>query len=163
MAMILQLTKQLSLRPQLSCLQCVTLTQFTKSDVECWLDLRDLCFADEPVRVRKWTYDDVVTEFFHRWWWNPDRMWLARDEAQRLIGSVTLAMRGEPGSAKPVAHWLMVSPPWRRRGIGRLLMAHLEAAVWDTGYREISLETHGAWKAAGRFYETLGYRPNDIS
>jgi GNAT superfamily N-acetyltransferase len=107
-----------------------------------------------------------MEEFLHRWWWKPQWMWLAEaetdpagDQAQKpLVGSVTLAMRGEPDRAWPVVHWLMVHPRWRRRGIGRLLMAHLEAAAWEAGYCEVRLETHAGWEAAARFYETLGYR-----
>src|SRR5690606_445437 len=103
-------------------------------------------------------------EFLQKWWWNPARMWLAEVKtitggSLRLAGSVTLAMRGEPAGAKPVVHWLMVSPDARRQGLARVLMSHLETAAWDAGYRQIWLETHAAWQAARRFYEALGYEP----
>ena len=68
-------------------------------------------------------------------------------------------MRGEPGSAKPVVHWLMVHPRWRRRGIAKCLMAHLELAAWNAGHRAIYLETHTAWQAAAEFYSAMGYQP----
>jgi GNAT superfamily N-acetyltransferase len=55
----------------------------------------------------------------------------------------------------------MVHPAWRRRGVGRLLIAHLESAAYTTGYRQIWLETHAAWDAAARFYESLGFRAAD--
>jgi ribosomal protein S18 acetylase RimI-like enzyme len=54
-------------------------------------------------------------------------------------------------------HWLIVRSNWRRHGVGRLLMAHLETAAWDAGYREVWLETHVAWEAAVKFYRSLGY------
>jgi GNAT superfamily N-acetyltransferase len=69
-----------------------------------------------------------------------------------------MAMRGEPANAHPVVHWLMVDPAWRRRGIGRLLLEHLETAAWGLGYREIFLETHAGWKAAANFYKSLGFQ-----
>ncbi len=89
-------------------------------------------------------------------------MWLAESTAAdhdttQLVGSVTLALRGAGPDARPVVHWLMVDPHWRRRGIGAWLMAELEAHCWDSGHRQIWLETHGDWREAARFYESLGY------
>lgn len=81
---------------------------------------------------------------------------------RQLIGAVTLSLRGTPDqsqAARPAVHWLVVHPRWRRRGIGKLLMMHLEAAAWNAGHREIFLETHAAWEDAVQFYQTLGYRP----
>ena len=68
-------------------------------------------------------------------------------------------MRGQPATAKPVVHWLMVAPSARRQGIARALLSHLETTAWNAGHREIYLETHAAWQNATRFYESLGYRP----
>jgi GNAT superfamily N-acetyltransferase len=51
----------------------------------------------------------------------------------------------------------MVSPEVRRRGVGRLLLATLEAAAWSQGERELTLETHADWSAALRLYEACGY------
>ena len=58
-----------------------------------------------------------------------------------------------------MVHWLLVDPRWRRRGIGRLLMSHLELAAWDDGWREMQLETHAGWAAAVAFYQSMGYEP----
>lgn len=74
------------------------------------------------------------------------------------IGTVTLALRGEGASATPVVHWLAVLPAWRRQGVGRLLLAHLERRAWQLGYRRVALETHAAWTAAVHLYEQAGYR-----
>jgi ribosomal protein S18 acetylase RimI-like enzyme len=53
--------------------------------------------------------------------------------------------------------WLMVDPDFRRRGIGRALLATLEASAWQSGERELVLETHADWSAAVRLYESFGY------
>ncbi len=37
-------------------------------------------------------------------------------------------------------------------------MAQLESLVWESGGREIALETHAAWSGAVDFYRALGYR-----
>ena len=63
--------------------------------------------------------------------------------------------RGKAPDDKPVVHWLGVLPSFRRTGIGRLLLAALEAAVWDAGGRQVWLETHGGWAEAARLYTRL--------
>lgn len=134
------------------------------SDIGLWLELRARCFADQTPAVRPWTHDDFAAEFLAKPWWSPERMWFA--EARDAIGSITWAMRGRRPNELPVIHWLMVAPPWRRRGVGRLLMRTLEAACWQAGHRQIGLETHAGWKQANSFYETLGYAagiPRDTS
>jgi GNAT superfamily N-acetyltransferase len=158
MTTVLQMTKRLESAPEVTSVGGVALRAFRPDDVAAWLALRDRAFARERVGVRAWAETDFRCEFQDRWWWRPQWMWLAENEERGLVGSVTLAMRGEPEAAKPVVHWLMVAPRWRRRGVGRLLLSHLEQAAWEAGYREIWLETHARWKAAVEFYEALGYR-----
>ena len=50
-------------------------------------------------------------------------------------------------------------PRERRKGIARLLVRHLEQLVWDSGRREIFLETHAGWTEANDFYRAHGYEP----
>jgi GNAT superfamily N-acetyltransferase len=132
-------------------------------DVERWLELRHRAFARQRVGVRTWSAADFAAEFLTKGWWMPERLWFAEtpapDGAPWTVGTVTLALRGTGTAARPVVHWLAVLPEWRRRGVARLLMAELEAAAWDAGYREIYLETHAGWTAAAGFYQELGYRP----
>lgn len=136
-------------------------------DVDLWLALRDRAFARQRLGVQQWNREDFEREFLSRPWWRPDQLWFAETNAfpqlpllaWQPVGTVTLALRGDGTHAKPVAHWLAVLPSGRRRGIGRLLMATLEACCWDAGQREVWLETHTAWSAAVAFYRTLGYRP----
>jgi GNAT superfamily N-acetyltransferase len=161
-----QLAKRLECRPAAEIERKATVRAFGgDADIAPWLDLRHRAFARERVGVREWTAADFRAEFTSRWWWRPDWMWLAEVDQnlsnaansppaeaagqKTLIGSVILAMRGEPAKARPVVHWLVVHPRWRRGGIARALMSHLEAAAWDAGHREIFLETHSAWVAGG--------------
>jgi GNAT superfamily N-acetyltransferase len=107
---------------------------------------------------------DFEQEFLAKPWWDPTRMWFAEPissdgaVASKPVGTATLALRGSGQVARPVVHWLAVLPDWRRQGIGRLLMATLEACAWEAGYRQVFLETHAEWQEAVRLYEQLGYR-----
>jgi GNAT superfamily N-acetyltransferase len=125
-------------------------------DIDVWLGLRERAFAAETPAVRPWSRADFAAEFLDKWWWSAERMWFA--EADGVIGSVTLGVRGRSPAATSVVHWLMVVPEWRRRGVGRLLVTCLERACWEQGERRTALESHTGWAVATAFYRSLGYR-----
>lgn len=140
----------------------VVRTMVLPEDVAAWLALRKWAMARQTPVVRPWSPDDFQAEMALKPWWRPERSWLAiagdvagHKPTASLVGSVTLAERKEA----PVVHWLLVDPAWRRRGVGRLLMSHLERAAWDAGRREVQLETHSGWAEAVRFYQSIGYEP----
>lgn len=168
MANVLHLYRTLSEPPAKPRLSGVALRHFAgPNDVAAWLEIRHRAFAREKVGVRQWTAADFEAEFLSKPWWSPERMWFAEAEmglsgllAPSPVGTITLAFRGSGPEAQPVIHWLAVLPPWRRRGVARLLLAALEKACWDAGYREVGLETHAGWTAAASFYEQAGYREN---
>ncbi len=164
MPIVQQLTKKLSARPTLPQIADVHLRHYAgRHDIPAWLELRRRAFSRQKVSLSDWDTADFEREFLEKPWWQPQAMWLA--EMQRLmmpreiVGTVTLARRGGATDDKPVVHWLAVLPRFRRLGIGHLLMASLEAAVWDGGERQIWLETHEAWVEAARLYRSLGYEP----
>jgi GNAT superfamily N-acetyltransferase len=129
-------------------------------DVVGWLALRDRAMADQMPRIRTWTESDFFSEMQSKSWWRNERTWLAaEDETAAPVGAVTLALREGVDSTIPVVHWLLVDPASRRRGVGRLLMSHLELAAWSDGWREIELETHAGWSDAVAFYYSMGYAP----
>jgi GNAT superfamily N-acetyltransferase len=171
MSSVLQLAHSLAIRPPRIEVPGVSLRTFSQADpgedVDRWLELRRQAFARERLGVRHWDRNDFQQEMLGKQWWHAGRTWLAEvdtavdtpDEArEHLIGAVTLAMRGTGEAAVPVVHWLIVRPPWRRRGVGRMLMATLEAECWDQGFRQVRLETHAGWRRAVQFYERLGYQ-----
>ena len=166
MSSILHLWRTLEIRPELPQIQGISLRTFRgPEDIDLWLELRHRSFAREKLGVRKWDRTDFESEFLAKSWWSPERLWFAETSPKLLagiptpVGSVALADRGAGATAQPVVHWLAVLSPWRRKGVGRLLMAALETYCWDHGHRRIGLETHSAWQSAAQFYEALGYRP----
>jgi len=164
MAHVLQLVRPMTSRPVAHGVANVRLRTFGQpDDVERWLELRHRAFARQRLGVRTWNAADFAAEFSTKSWWLPERLWFAETSAPggapTTVGTVTLALRGTGAAARPVVHWLAVLPEWRRRGVARMLMAELEAAAWDAGYRAVYLETHAGWTAAADFYHALGYRP----
>lgn len=165
MARVLQLSKTLIERPSLPEADWVAIRTFGgREDIPLWLELRRRAFALMKVGVRDWDQDDFRREFLAKPWWNRDHLWIAETtpaanapRPRTAIGTVTLASRGGGPQGLPVVHWLAVHPAWRRKGVGRILMATLEGCVWDSGGRRIALETHEDWRSAAEFYGSLGY------
>jgi GNAT superfamily N-acetyltransferase len=153
---VLHLSRRLTCQPEVAAVPGVVMRTFAgEPDVDAWLDVHKRSFSSQTPAVRTWTRADFEAVFRSKPWWSPDRMWLA--EAEGVVGSVTLALRGRVPSGRPVVHWLMVAPEWRRHGVGRCLMATLEAACWQAGYREVFVETHVGWTAAEAFYRAMEY------
>lgn len=58
-----------------------------------------------------------------------------------------------------VIHELAVSERYRRHGIGRALMEAAHAAARAAGVESLSLSHFAGNEVAGRFYDSMGYRP----
>ena len=137
------------------------------ADVKHWLALRSAAFAEFDAAGRPWTAEDFHREFTAKPWWHPERMWFAGEvlapgeppgaSAMSCCGTIALARAGRPPHDRVSVAWLMVAPAYRNRGIARALLATLEAAAWEAGERMLTLETHAAWTAAVRLYESAGY------
>lgn len=156
-----QLCRLLTAPPQCIAVAGVEVRPFEGSrDISGWIDLmRDAFVAADPP-MRPWTTADFEKHFLSHADRSPDEIFLACDGEYRLIGSVALRVRsGRDRKHIPAIHWLAVRPAWRRRGVARLLVAHLERVCWQRGMREIHLETHTGWHEAARFYEAIGYLP----
>jgi GNAT superfamily N-acetyltransferase len=161
MPAVLHFRRQLFRPPDVADVPGICVRSFSApDDVAAWLALRNSAMADQVPRVRPWSESDFFSEMQSKPWWRPERTWLAIPlETSAPIGAVTLALREGADSTIPVVHWLLVDPAWRRRGIGRLLVSHLELAAWDDGWREVELETHANWTPAVAFYQSIGYAP----
>lgn len=157
---VLHLRRRLLQEPIIPVIDGVSVRTYAgESDIDRWLGLRAKSFAEQSPMVRPWSRADFEVEILAKPWWSPEWMWFA--ESDGVIGSVMMAQRGRGMAAVPVVHWLMVLPDWRRAGVGKLLIATLESACWNAGYRRIALETHAGWSAAEWFYRALGYETDE--
>lgn len=164
LAKVLQLVRRLDRAPAVSSPSGWRLRPYAgEADIPIWLALRAAAFAGSSIGVRPWTLADFEREILAKSWWRPEAIWFVEAvdrESALAIGTATLARRGRVGKDRAVIHWLAVLPEFRRRGVGRLLVAQLERLVWRGGERELALETHDAWTEAVAFYQALGYRPS---
>ena len=90
-------------------------------------------------------------------------VWVAVDEGEELLGSVTLRRAGGPPLHEDVPadeldlRLLGVSPRARRRGVGAALMGHAAEVAAASGLRAVALKTGPEMHAAHRLYESLGF------
>lgn len=123
-------------------------------DVENWLLIQNAAFR---ARSRPWTRATFRRELEQRPWFRADHLWLAWPaKAPVAVGTIALELPEEACAGR--IHWLAVDSPWRRQGLGRMLVDVLEQACRRRGVRRVVLETLGTWTSAMGFYRSLGYR-----
>lgn len=93
-----------------------------------------------------------IAEVFAGWarW---DRGWVADDGGIRGFATVEY----EPWHARLVLWFLYIAPAWRRRGIGRALLEHVEAHGREVGASHVWLETSNVNVPGVTAYNRLGY------
>ena len=157
---VLQLRKCLAARPELPEISGIVVRNYAgPGDIPLWSELLDTAFTAAEPPVRRMGGSDFSRRIEGSPWWSAKRMWFAETKNNsHPVGTVTLGFRQGKTRTSPAIYWLAVVPSWRRLGIARLLMAHLEQSCWDAGFRQVDLETHRGWRAAKKFYQTLGYR-----
>ena len=77
---------------------------------------------------------------------------VAQDD-DRIVGTVMGGYDGHRGWIYSLA----VDPRFRRRGIGRALMAHVEQALAGLGCEKVNLQVFASNASSAAFYLKLGY------
>ena len=90
-------------------------------------------------------------------------MWLVESPQQEVIGQVFVMLSsGEKDAAdgftRAYVFAFRVKPHWRNKGIGTLLMAHVEQDLVGKGFSFATLNVAKENPAARRLYERLGYK-----
>jgi len=93
-----------------------------------------------------------IAEVFAGWarW---DHGWVAYDGGVRGFATVEY----ELWHKRLILWFLYVDPAWRRRGVGRALLAQVEAHGREVGATHVWLETSNVNVPGVRFYERVGY------
>jgi GNAT superfamily N-acetyltransferase len=89
---------------------------------------------------------------------DPDYRWLGVDVGSTLIGCACYGPTpGTDGTFD--LYWIAVAPEWQGRGVGRLLIASVEAAVVRADGRLLVIETSSgeAYERTRTFYLACGY------
>jgi GNAT superfamily N-acetyltransferase len=102
---------------------------------------------ERPV-VKRYSIDEVFATWA-RW----DRGWVAEDNG--LHGFATVGY--EPWHARLILWFLYISPAWRRRGVGRGLLACVEAHGRSVGASHVWFETSNVNVPGVTAYQRLGY------
>ena len=111
---------------------------------------------------------DAVAAFLRRRLADPGREVLVAEVAGTVVGMVDVTMAEEPDpgsilSPVPTADLgISVLEGWRRRGIGRALMAAAEQSARRRGARQVVLDMSSANADALRFYRSLGYVTREL-
>lgn len=87
----------------------------------------------------------------------PELFVVAVDENERLVGAVMAGYDGHRGWM----NYLAAASDARRTGIGRALVAHVEAALLELGCPKVNLQVRASNPQVVGFYEHLGYRIDD--
>jgi ribosomal protein S18 acetylase RimI-like enzyme len=93
-----------------------------------------------------------IREVFAPWarW---QRGWVAEDTAVRGFATV----EHEPWHERLILWFLYIEPAYRRRGVGRALLEHVEAFGREVGASHVWLETSNVNVPGVRAYNRLGY------
>lgn len=88
-------------------------------------------------------------------WASWERGWVATDEHDAVQGVATV--EHEPWHSRLVLWFLYVAPAWRRRGVGRALLAAADEHGRAVGADHVWLETSNVNVPGIAAYESLGY------
>jgi|SRR5215211_4761651 len=139
----------------------------TAVTVELLADRQDYIRAVSELRWREWGHWPEPTD--PAWWLattireaSRDRLpitWVASN-TNGALGAVGLGEFDieERRDRSPWVLGMIVHPQWRGRGVGRLLLAQLEAWAQGRGYETVWVATGGS---AVRFYERCGWRMHE--
>ena len=131
------------------------------SDAPRWAAMRHALWPDETLAA----HAAEIAAFFAGTQAEPQGVLVAEasylGEVPEAVGFAELSLRAyaEGCETSPVGYlegWYVV-PAWRRRGVGRALMAGAEAWARAQGCRELASDTEAANETSAAAHRTLGF------
>lgn len=132
--------------------------------MRCDVKIRPFERRDEAAVIALWECCEVTRP------WNDPKKDIQRKLTVRpdlflvgLIGDriVATVMAGYEGHRGWV-NYLAVAPEYRRQGLGRQLMAHVESLLREAGCPKINLQVRAENTEAVQFYRRLGYSVDEV-
>ncbi len=129
--------------------------QIQPSDKEAIADIIKSCgfFSDEEIDIAVELAEEKLAQPLESTY----RFLFAEDE-NRVIGYTCYGLIPATSSSYDI-YWIAVSNNLRGQGLGKLLMAETEKIIYQSGGRQIYVETSSRdqYKPTHKFYETCGY------
>lgn len=128
-------------------------------------EIRTFRESDEPQVIALWQACGLVVpwnvpslDIARKLAFQPDLFFVAEGGPEsRIVGSVMAGYEGHRGWI----NYLAVDPALQRGGLGRALMAFVEARLAVLGCPKINLQVRSTNEGVIRFYEKLGYRVDE--
>ncbi|HWR05385.1 GNAT family N-acetyltransferase [Sporomusa sp.] len=137
----------------------ITITDIEQSDLAQFAVLGEELFGSETNMTK-------LTSVFERMQADPSYIFIgAKDDQQRLLGSAMgIICMDTVGECRPfmVLENIIVSKNSQRQGVGKKLVAYLEARAREKNCYFVMFLSHAKRKEAHIFYEAIGY-PKDIA
>jgi ribosomal protein S18 acetylase RimI-like enzyme len=91
------------------------------------------------------------------------RLLVARDDDDKIIGSLTLVLFRIPTGVRAWIEDVVVDEAARRRGVGEALTREALRLAADAGARSVDLTSRPSREAANRLYRRLGFEERDTT
>ena len=88
---------------------------------------------------------------------------VARNEAGRIIGALTLAVYRVPTGIRSIIEDVIVDSSARGEGVGEVLMKHAIEVAKEKGAGNISLTSNPMREAANRLYLRVGFKKRETN
>lgn len=128
----------------------LTIRPFVETDRRAVIDLWTACELTRP-------WNDPSSDIDRKLDADPDGF-LVGEADGRVVGTVLVGYDGHRGWI----NYLAVDPISARAGIGRRLMDAAEQRLADLGCAKVNLQIRTSNLDAVRFYEAIGYSPDDV-
>jgi ribosomal protein S18 acetylase RimI-like enzyme len=126
--------------------------------------IRAFSLRDEPAVIELWRQCDLI-----RSWNDPHKdiqrklttqpeLFFVGELDGKLVASVMAGFDGHRGWV----NYLAVSPASRNKGIGRLLMRHVEESLKARGCPKLNLQVRATNQAVLEFYRRIGYSADEV-
>jgi len=124
---------------------------FEDSDTDAVVSLWEACELTRP-------WNNPVTDIQRKQKLN-DELFVVAYDGSRLVGSVMAGYEGHRGWI----NYLAVSPDFRKQGLGKALMQHVENKLLTIGCPKINLQIRAGNTDVIAFYESIGFSDDNVS